>query len=176
MILVPVHFQNHLGGIVDAVGRMKRVVVLQQGKVGDGVEAIQKWTRDQEKVAQHPIGKPIDRQVRQAVEYVQRPRSRLLDDVHQPLHERLKPRLRIELDDRGAFTLLEQRGMAGESEIDQVFPPLTGKGLERSDERNIILDGIDFPDDIVARYQTLKYPVQTSEPCSDRFAAFRTCV
>jgi hypothetical protein len=58
--------------------------------------------------------------------------------------------------------------VAGEAEVDEPFPAGDRVADERLYERDVILDGIDLPDDVVARQDPREDPVEAGQPGAQR--------
>ncbi len=96
-----VDVDHDLGGPVDRVRRLARVVVAQQGEVGDRLVVVEIGAGQQEEAAEHPVAAPVHRQIGQAVEDVAAPHAHALHDVEDLRDEVLEAAVGVQLADLG---------------------------------------------------------------------------
>ena len=78
LALVAVDVEEELRGLLDGLQSVRRVVVAVEGEVGDRLQVVEVRAGEHEEVGQHLVGIPVGRQLRQAVEDVERARAGLL--------------------------------------------------------------------------------------------------
>ncbi|MHC4991879.1 MAG: hypothetical protein ACYTGC_12955 [Planctomycetota bacterium] len=163
-VIVVEDVEEQLGGRRDGLGGAGRVLVPEQGEVGDGLQVVQVRACQHEEVAEHLVGVPVHGKVGQAVEDVERPAAGFTQDIVNGGDEVLEALLRIELVDCGHLAFVEQGGVVGEAEVDELAPRGPGRLAEGPDERLVLLDGLDLPDDVVADQNAVQHLVQAGEP------------
>ena len=152
-----------LRGVGDHVHAGTRVAITQHAEVGHRVEVEEPRAGEAEEVAEHAVGLPRVRQVRQAVEDVQRlgpgrldHRMHLVDKgveaVFGPRGVDLRPTL-----------VCNQRRMGGEAKIDQ--PALLAARRRRVGQHQgaIVLERLDLPDDVVARRHPAQHRIEARQ-------------
>ncbi|MPN01975.1 hypothetical protein SDC9_149188 [bioreactor metagenome] len=72
----------------------------------------------------------------------------------------LEPQRRVQFDDLDPVEVIEQRGMRSETEVDQPAPLVTGAFGERLNQRAVLGETVDLPDDVVAEPQTIEDAVE----------------
>jgi hypothetical protein len=164
-VVVVVDIEKQLGGRGDGFRGAGGVLVPEQGEIGDGLQVVQVRARQHEEVAEHLVGVPVDGKVRKAVEDVERAAAGFAEDLVHRRDEVLEPLFRIELVDRGHLAGVEQGGVAGETEVDDLASGRPGGLAEGRDERLVFLDGLDLPDDVVADQDAVEHLVKAGKPC-----------
>ena len=133
------------------------VVVSVEGEVGDGFIIIEVGAGEHEEVAQHAVAVPVRRQLREAVEDVERALSELLDDAEYLGDEVLEAGLGVKLVDVLARSLGDDHLVIGEAEVDEVLPSLASLQAEGAHEAHVILDVVHLVDYVVTEYDPIEY-------------------
>ena len=131
------HIDQDLGCIPNPGHRRIGMLTPGEGKVGDGVELVEKGTGYLEEIGQKLIGGPLHDQGREVIEDVIDVRPPLLDDAVYLATEKVKAGARVHLDDGQARLGLKDRGSGGQ--ISNIRSPslrlwpLSRKAPRRSD-------------------------------------------
>ena len=168
LLVFAVDFDDHLGRVADALDGVDRVLILQQREICQRLHFVEVRAGDAEKIPEHPIAKPIRREVRQTIEHVKPAQAHSLDDIQDSGEKPLEPFLRVHDADFRARRFIQQRRVPGEPEIDQ--PSLEPSSLLHiwAQEGNVLFHGIDFPHDIVAGPEVLEDLVEPGDAAAHR--------
>ncbi len=160
LALVAVDIAEQLRGVENRRGGVERVVCAHQREIGDRFKIVQIGAGQHEKIAQHLVAVPVRHQIGQAIEHVVSPPPAPFDGFVDFAQKRLEAVAGVERPHFRPWTFGHQRRMAGEMEIDQLPSFVAGVLAKRLDQRSVIVDAIHLPDDVVARHDPPKNPVQ----------------
>ena len=159
---------EELRRVPDRVDGLVGVAVAQHREVGDGVELVEVRAGHHEEVAEHEVRVPVGGEVREAVEHVVGAAPGLGDDAVDRGGEALEAERRREPVDLGALARLDERRVAREAEVDEPLARRARPRDERRDERDVLVDRVDLPDDVVAGEEPADHGVEGGEPGAGR--------
>ncbi len=151
--LMAVDVEQELRCVPDGGYRAVRMAPSQEREVGDGVELAQVWTGDHEEVAQHHVAVPIRGEIGEAVEQVEGAAAGARDDAMDLRRERLEAGRRVQAVGLHARVRRDQLVVALEVEVDELAALPKRFLAIGAHKGQVILDGADLPDDVVAGNQ-----------------------
>ncbi|OPY84406.1 MAG: hypothetical protein A4E72_02264 [Syntrophus sp. PtaU1.Bin208] len=150
-----IDIQEDLGRFPYSGDGSKRMVVAQQGEVGDSVELVEVGAGDPEEIADHQICSPGGQKIRKGVKNIKDPFTFAGRDVVNIRRKRFEAALRIKVIKGNPPVLFQERLMLGKTQVNN-FPVFRKGALhERLDKGTVVRDGVNLPDDIVADSQTV---------------------
>ena len=158
--LVPVHVGHDLRGVRDGPGGLRRVQAAQDRKVRERLHVVDVRAGEHEEVAEHAVARPGLGEVGKAVEDEERAAPRLADRRPHAGDETLEPVGDVQLAHLRAVPSLQQRGVPGEAQVDELAPGLARRIAAGGHQGREVVDVIDLPDQVVAGQQPTKYPVE----------------
>ncbi len=160
---VPIDVQKGLRVFPDRSQGVRCVVVAVNGAIGEGLPFAQAREGQHREIGQHGVGIPIRRQPREAIEDESGARWGRGDGGMNVCDEILESLGRFQLAEHDAVARRQQRGVAGEAEVDQGASCASRRVAEGFDQRLVFIRCVDLPNDVVAGLQAREHPVQTRQ-------------
>ncbi len=155
-----IDIQQQLGCAANAGDGLKRVIIAEQGKIGNGIQFIQIRAGDHKEIADHQVRRPGRQQVRQAVKDIKGAFALLRNDGMNLGGKRLKSGICIQFNDSQAGLRFEEWFMLGKPHVNHlaVFPD---SPLHVGDYKLLVLDEVvDLPDDVIAVLKPAQHVIQ----------------